>query len=726
MHRTPAASALALSLSVLAALGAGCAGEGDDSSVVGRGLDGPPPPADLAARATSEGEVVLTWRASTGAESYRVKVAVERGYETIAEVRATQYTHVPSDRTTYVVTAVGGGREGGPSNPVIAGIDPNRYGGDPTPEAREERGAVGTIDASFDVNSNGAATYTVPIKVPPGIRGIEPRLSVAYSSQTDRSGLLGVGFVLSGLSRIERCERTVAADGVAGTVTLGDTDRLCLDGMRLIKEGSGNYMADGSRYRTENETWTRVEAEGSCNETIVLPGVPLPITAAGPCTLSATLRNGTVVKYGEPDQTFCARLNTPTTSARMEWPITSVTDPSGNRMTIEYTAVGEHQCVPAVMKYTFNSYADRSAQREVRFVYENRALTVPEWMAGFRRVLDKRLARLETFVLGSQYSGGEIMAKQYRFEYQVSPTTSREVLSRMLECDGNTCLPPTNFTAAAEPGVFEPPFYVATTQPMPRVDVDRIFSGDFNGDGKLDYLTAWVWFDPELGDLDDVHYELSLSTPGTFPDVGFAKSEWQDPEQWNSDNGLELFTTDLNADGFTDLVQLLDPCKEDPALGGARVYMGSPAGLATTPNALSDEFSYGDEVHLGDFDGDGRGDVLTTARHSTIFSCWDNYEGWRLFKWNGTGFTQSASGTFGSEPDWNDFDDDPSSLHLHPAGSTSWSPSRSMTSATATPAGGCSSPTGTASRNTGRESGRTCATTSRSVTSTATATATSS
>jgi RHS repeat-associated protein len=550
-------------------------------------------------------------------------------------------------------------------NPVTARVDPKLRGGEPTPEAREERGAVGTIDATFDVNSNGAATYAVPIKVPPGVRGIEPRLSVAYSSQLEESGVLGVGFLLSGLSRIERCARTVAVDGVAGTVDLTRRDRLCLDGVRLIKtEGAGDYMADRSRYRTENETWTRVEAVGTCDNVELPPGALFPVATGGPCTITATLKNGTVVKYGELEQAVCSRLSTSQNSARTEWPITSITDLNGNRMVIQYTATGEHQCVPTAMRYTSNTAAGTNAQREVRFVYEGRALTVTEWMGGFARRLDKRLARLETYVLGSQYSGGETMVKQYRFEYQPSPTTAREVLSRMLECDGSTCLPPTDFTATADPHVIGPPYYVDPgVQRVPRRDVDRLVAGDFNGDGKADYLTARVLVENDENDPTDVLYDLNLSTPGQFPDVGFNRVDWHGKEWFDARDALALHTTDVNADGFSDLVQLMHPCFHSD---GARVHLGSPAGLATTTDALVAGLSQADNVHLGDFDGDGRGDLLTTSRRDDEMGpCAGSYDGWRLYKWNGSTFVLTGTGEFGPESDWNNFDEDKDSLHVH-------------------------------------------------------------
>ncbi|MFC7286536.1 SpvB/TcaC N-terminal domain-containing protein [Herminiimonas glaciei] len=89
-----------------------------------------------------------------------------------------------------------------------------------------------TTLGQFSVNESGAATYTIPITIPPGIGGIEPKLALSYNSQAG-NGLLGVGWSLSGLSAIGRCPQTMAQDGKRGGVKLDNDDRYCLDAQRL-------------------------------------------------------------------------------------------------------------------------------------------------------------------------------------------------------------------------------------------------------------------------------------------------------------------------------------------------------------------------------------------------------------------------------------------------------------------------------------------------------------
>lgn len=91
----------------------------------------------------------------------------------------------------------------------------------------------GKIPGEFAISPSGAATYRIPIEVPPGVAGMQPQLALSYNSQAG-NGIMGMGWSIEGLSAITRCPKTMATDGVRGGVNFNTEDRFCLDGQRLI------------------------------------------------------------------------------------------------------------------------------------------------------------------------------------------------------------------------------------------------------------------------------------------------------------------------------------------------------------------------------------------------------------------------------------------------------------------------------------------------------------
>ncbi len=95
---------------------------------------------------------------------------------------------------------------------------------------------VGKVADSHSVTDNGEFTYTMPLAVASGTGGMSPKLSIAYSS-SNSTGLMGHGFDLQGLSTISRAPRNLFNDGKADIVRFGATDRFTLDGRRLQEVG---------------------------------------------------------------------------------------------------------------------------------------------------------------------------------------------------------------------------------------------------------------------------------------------------------------------------------------------------------------------------------------------------------------------------------------------------------------------------------------------------------
>jgi len=110
-------------------------------------------------------------------------------------------------------------------------LNPDPYPGNIT--GGSGGGIVGTIEGNFDVTPHGQATYEIPIKVPAGTGGIAPQLSIVYNSGSS-DGWLGSKFDLAGFSMINRAPSNMHTDGLAGVVNFSASDHFMIDGQRLI------------------------------------------------------------------------------------------------------------------------------------------------------------------------------------------------------------------------------------------------------------------------------------------------------------------------------------------------------------------------------------------------------------------------------------------------------------------------------------------------------------
>jgi hypothetical protein len=163
----------------------------------------------------------------------------------------------------------------------------------------------------FAVRPDGSANYTIPIQVPPGTAGMQPNLALAYNSHRG-NGPVGMGWSLSGLSSIHRCARTYVQDGFKGGINLeSTTDRLCLDGQRLILV-SGSYAFANSEYRTETESFSKVVMNDLNNWTVY-------------------------AKSGQIMHFRAIMALPPKTATPLLWVLDKISDRTGNYLTVSYS-----------------------------------------------------------------------------------------------------------------------------------------------------------------------------------------------------------------------------------------------------------------------------------------------------------------------------------------------------------------------------------------------------
>ncbi|HMK06770.1 MAG TPA: SpvB/TcaC N-terminal domain-containing protein, partial [Flavobacterium sp.] len=111
----------------------------------------------------------------------------------------------------------------------------------------------------LQISDAGQATYTLPIAMPPSIKNVAPIINLTYNSGV-RGGIAGQGWNINSISSICRIATRRDIDGFVDGVDFDSSDKLALDGQRLIlKNPAATYWANGTVYETEYKSNTKIE-----------------------------------------------------------------------------------------------------------------------------------------------------------------------------------------------------------------------------------------------------------------------------------------------------------------------------------------------------------------------------------------------------------------------------------------------------------------------------------
>jgi RHS repeat-associated protein len=467
--------------------------------------------------------------------------------------------------------------------------------------------------AGFDVNQSGAVAYQIPIAVAPGTGGMQPKLSFTYSNHGN-NGPLGVGFSLSGLSAITRCKTTLAQDGLIDGVDFDGNDKFCLDGERLMAI-QGNYGAEGTEYRTEHTNFSKIQSFG--------------VAGDGPAKFKVWTKAGLIMEYGYTEN---ARIEAQGKSNVLFWYLNQIQDTKGNYLTFSYhenNALGESY--PIRIDYTGNSNAGLTPYNSVQLIYEARPDITPQYVGGSLVSMTQRLVAVKTYEKGRLF-------REYRLAYQNDASTQRSHLISISECGSDgTCFEPTTFEwhSFPETQTFDgPPLYVWRKSEH---DLNRVRLADFNGDGKMDVLRM----DGATGSNSRIFYSNGQNfTLSSGPELSVYKG---------SDHDLNRVRLgDFNGDGKTDILRM-NGISDD----NTNIFYSTGNGFTVSsgPKLYVHRGSDHDlnRVKLADFNGDGKTDIL---RMDGI-----NQSGFRIFYSSGQDFTVSSfsglSVAWGSDHDLN-------------------------------------------------------------------------
>ena len=444
----------------------------------------------------------------------------------------------------------------------------------------------GYTPGELSISPGGAATYSVPIAVPPGVAGMQPSLSLNYSSQGG-NGLLGMGWSLGGLSAISRCPATYEQDGFKGGIKFDSNDKLCLDGQRLIVI-SGNYGSSGSEYRTETDSFSKIIFHGTVGS---VPGWFEVHTKSGQTIEYGNTKDSRIEAQGKPDA--------------LSWAVNKISDAVGNYLAVSYfedNANGES--FPIRIDYSGNSVAGTTANTSVQFQYEARPDESVGYISGSVTKRRNRMASVKTY-------SGSTLIQQYPLSYEVDSITGRSHIIGIAQCDAvGECMPTTTYSwqvggLGLASDVVASDFSGSgwSSSAYPR------YFADANGDGKTDVILvpneeaiAYVFLATSEGSISHLPITSDLSGSG-----------------WNA-NAYSRHFFDVSGDGIVDLV--LADKSEAIIFAFLGQGDGSFSGIPVTTDVAGNGWSSAVyERNFVDANGDGIADlVLFTLAEAATYT----------------------------------------------------------------------------------------------------------
>lgn len=443
--------------------------------------------------------------------------------------------------------------------------------------------------AQVAVGDGGTPSYSQAIAVPPGVGGMAPKLSLLYAGG-GVNGPVGHGWSVQGLSVITRCGATLAQDGKTVGVAYVASDKLCLDGQRLIQtDESGNAAPSGGNnavgvpvttqlndaqglsanvyreFRTEKDMYARIRAYGNANGDST--GV------SGPAYFKVWTKAGQIYEYGDASGSPSATsaLIAPQGKAPMAWAVARISDTLGNAVDFKYEqrdirwGSGPTSGLPT-FGHEWNIQEIQYSGNKVVFNYDVdaqgndlRTDKSEAYQQGRKNVSLRRLKSITTYVnspataLGAN---GGTAVRTTQLAYEPGPVTGRSRVIKIQDCAGGPsstrCLPATNlaYTPGTSDGYQPSGAFSAgslATQDLLGDGTYGVLTGDFDGDGKTDIL---YWSDtPSNNKLYLSNGDGSFYTSSAF--------NIKTVNLFKSDGCYYTIAADFNGDGITDLLRVM-------------------------------------------------------------------------------------------------------------------------------------------------------------------------
>lgn len=226
---------------------------------------------------------------------------------------------------------------------------------------------VGFTAGALNVSPTGGASYTIPIALPPGTKGVVPSLSIGYNSQGG-NGIMGMGWNIAGLSAITRTGKNLHYDGQVSSVKLGYEDYFALDGNRLEASSEGIY-------NTKVETFSKITPFGN--------------SVSNPEWFKVETKSGITYEYGN---TSNSKLKDANGTIAISWQVNKMYDQYGNYVEYVYE-MNEREIRVKEINYTGS--ASFLPYNKIAFNYKARTIDkTTQYIAGSSVALNSLLTEI--------------------------------------------------------------------------------------------------------------------------------------------------------------------------------------------------------------------------------------------------------------------------------------------------------------------------------------------
>lgn len=369
-------------------------------------------------------------------------------------------------------------------------------------------GSIEGLGPAFEPQLNtGTATYSVSLKVPDGIAGVQPSLSLSYNSGNANSAF-GLGWSLTPPAITRQTEKGIPKYNNSDVFLYAGTELIHLIDGSYAPRTASNFM----RFERIGDHWQAKDKSGKIYRFGLYPDV------------GNAQRQSRVIRNADSfDETY-------------KWLLNETEDRLGNKIEFYYTTFADSPGQVYLSEIRYNRQAD--GYQSVVFHYEARPDVFSNYTSGFLIRTARRVYKVQMLSRGQQVRHYELAYALADEDYPVPPSTAHlplqfSRLSKVTQFDrsGTNALPPLRFE-----------YTELYTQ-----DADLFPFGNFPGNEDIDLNANGLFDNAGIQQMQNSPVALSFfNSNSEFLDVNGDGL----PDIYNTQGGLHRYALNLGNNQF--------------------------------------------------------------------------------------------------------------------------------------------------------------------------------